>query len=99
MCELIKPTFVGIWLVTPKNKHELSSYEFEVERTLNQLSKVGQGSKLEEAFVQCYNVKMHVNHDMSHLCTLKDDHIFKDQEVLLGVMEMENICNVSYCRM
>jgi hypothetical protein len=96
MCELIKPIFLGIWLVTPKDRNEFSSYKFKGKTTLNQLFKVGQSSKLEEAFVQCYNVKMHFNNAMSHLCTLKDDHVLKEQEVLLSVMEMEIICNVSY---
>jgi len=84
--------------VTLIDKDEFSSYKFETERTFNQLSKVGQGSKLGEAFVQCYNVKMHVNHAMSHLCTLKDDHFLQEQEVLPGVMEVKNICNLSYCQ-
>jgi hypothetical protein len=84
--------------VTLIDRDELSSYKFEAEKTFNQLSKVGQGSKLEKAFVQCYNVKMHVNHVMSHLCTLKDDHVLQEQEVLPGVMEVESICNLSYCQ-
>jgi hypothetical protein len=90
MCEVIKPKFIGTWLVTPEDRDELSSYEFEANRTLNRLYKVGQSSKL-EAFVQCYNVKMYVNHAMSHLCTLKDDHELHEQEVLLNVMEVGKV--------
>jgi hypothetical protein len=52
------------------------------KRTLNRIFKVGQGSeqrekfvqRCHEEFVQHYRVPIYVNHAMSHLRTLKDDH-------------------------
>jgi len=90
MCEAIKPKFIGNWLVTPEDKDMLSTYKFEAKRTLNRLYKVGEVSEL-EAFVQCYNVEMYVNHAMSHLYTLKDDYVLHEQEVLLDVLEVGRV--------
>jgi hypothetical protein len=52
------------------------------KRTLNRIFKVGQGSerrekfvqRCHEEFVQHYHVPIYVNHAMSHLHALKDDH-------------------------
>jgi hypothetical protein len=88
MCEAVAPTFIGTWLITPEDVNEVSSYMFDAERNLNRLVKGDQISEQREPFVQRYRVPMYVNHAMSHLCTLKDHHILKEQGILLNVLQV-----------
>ncbi len=59
MCEAVFPTFIGKWLITPEDVNEVSSYVFDVERTLNRLVKVDQISEQKGSFcptLSCANV-------------------------------------------
>ncbi|CAM6008639.1 unnamed protein product [Sphagnum balticum] len=86
MCEAVVPTCIGTWRITPEDDNEFSPYLIDAKRTLNRIFKVDQNIERED-FVQRYRVPIFVNHAMSHLCTLKDDHKLEGRK-LSNVLEV-----------
>jgi hypothetical protein len=87
MCGKIEPTFVGVWGIKPEDTNTVSTYLFDGQRTLNELSKIN-GKTIRSEINQKYQVPMFVNHAMDHL------HNVKDNEVLIQLGFVREVMRV-----
>jgi hypothetical protein len=72
MCGKLEPAFVGVWGIKPEDTNTASTYLFDGQRTLNELSKIN-GETIRSEITQKYQVPMFVNHAMDHLHNVKDN--------------------------